>query len=119
MIRPTSLGVFVGLSLLLQPSFRYDRQLLLLVQVNFRIFFSEKKMNSSYFPVTDDFGHVMSSIFELVDIKFLVLYMLSFLTLIGFGLLFLFVVVTLILIEFFQNRYPAVIRFDWGLSIHS
>ena len=76
-------------------------------------------MNSSLFPVTDDFGHVMGTIFELVDIKFLVLYMLSFLTLIGFGLLFLFVVVTLILIEFFQNRYPAVIRFDWGLSIHS
>ena len=76
-------------------------------------------MNSSLFPVTDDFGHVMSTIFELVDIKFLILYMLSFLTLIGFGLLFLFVVVTLILVEFFQNRYPAVIRFEWGLSIHS
>ena len=70
-------------------------------------------MNSSLFPVSDDFGHVMNSIFELVDIKFLVLYMLSFLTLIGFGLLFLFVVVTLILIEFFQDRYPAIIRFEF------
>ena len=76
-------------------------------------------MNSSLFPVTDDFGHVLNTIFELVDIKFLILYMLSFLTLIGFGLLFLFVVVTLILVEFFQDRYPAVIRFEWGLSIHS
>ena len=70
-------------------------------------------MNSSLFPVYDDFGHVMNSIFELVDIKFLVLYMLSLLTLIGFGLLFLFVVVTLILIEFFQGRYPAIIRFEF------
>ena len=70
-------------------------------------------MNSSLFPVSDDFGHVMNSIFELVDIKFLVLYMLSFLTLIGFGLLFLFVVMTLILIEFFQDRYPAIIRFEF------
>ena len=70
-------------------------------------------MNSSLFPVSDDFGHVMNSIFELVDIKFLILYMLSFLTLIGFGLLFLFVVVTLILIEFFQDRYPAIIRFEF------
>ena len=70
-------------------------------------------MNSSLFPVTDDFGHVMGTIFELVDIKFLILYMLSFLTLIGFGLLFLFVVVTLILIEFFQDRYPAIIRFEF------
>ena len=70
-------------------------------------------MNSSLFPVSDDFGHVMNSIFELVDIKFLILYMLSFLTLIGFGLLFLFVVVTLILIEFFQGRYPAIIRFEF------
>ena len=70
-------------------------------------------MNSSLFPVSDDFGHVMNSIFELVDIKFLILYMLSFLTLIGFGLLFLFVVMTLILIEFFQDRYPAIIRFEF------
>ena len=70
-------------------------------------------MNSSLFPVSDDFGHVMNTIFELVDIKFLILYMLSFLTLIGFGLLFLFVVVTLILIEFFQGRYPAIIRFEF------
>ena len=70
-------------------------------------------MNSSLFPVSDDFGHVMNTIFELVDIKFLILYMLSFLTLIGFGLLFLFVVVTLILIEFFQDRYPAIIRFEF------
>ena len=69
-------------------------------------------MNSSLFPVSDDFGHVMNSIFELVDIKFLILYMLSFLTLIGFGLLFLFVVVTLILIEFFQD-HPAIIRFEF------
>ena len=69
-------------------------------------------MNSSLFPVSDDFGHVMNTIFELVDIKFLILYMLSFLTLIGFGLLFLFVVVTLILIEFFQDR-PAIIRFEF------
>ena len=67
-------------------------------------------MNSSLFPVSDDFGHVMNTIFELVDIKFLILYMLSFLTLIGFGLLFLFVVVTIILIEFFQGRHPAIIR---------
>ena len=70
-------------------------------------------MNSSLFPVSDDFGHVMNTIFELVDIKFLILYMLSFLTLIGFGLLFLFVVMTLILIEFFQDRYPAIIRFEF------
>ena len=70
-------------------------------------------MNSSLFPVSDDFGHVMNSIFELVDIRFLILYMLSFLTLIGFGLLFLFVVMTLILIEFFQDRYPAIIRFEF------
>ena len=70
-------------------------------------------MNSSLFPVSDDFGHVMNSIFEIVDIRFLILYMLSFLTLIGFGLLFLFVVVTLILIEFFQDRYPAIIRFEF------
>ena len=69
-------------------------------------------MNSSLFPVSDDFGHVMNTIFELVDIKYLILYMLSFLTLIGFGLLFLFVVVTLILIEFFQGRHPAIIRFE-------
>ena len=76
-------------------------------------------MNSSLFPVTDDFGHVLNTIFELVDIKFLILYMLSFLTLVAFGLLFLFVVVTVLLVEFFQDRYPAVIRFEWGLSIHS
>ena len=68
-------------------------------------------MNSSLFPVTDDFGHVLNTIFELVDIKFLILYMLSFLTLVAFGLLFLFVVVTVLLVEFFQDRYPAVIRF--------
>ena len=76
-------------------------------------------MNSTLFPVTDDFGHVLNTIFELVDIKFLILYMLSFLTLVAFGLLFLFVVVTLLLVEFFQDRYPAVIRFESGSSVHS
>ena len=75
-------------------------------------------MNSSLFLVSDDFGHVINTIFELVDLKFLVLYMLSFLTLIGFGLLFLFVVVTLILVEFFQDRYPAIIRFEFW-SVYS
>ena len=67
-------------------------------------------MNSSLFLVSDDFGHVMNTFFELVDTKFVILFMLSFLTLIGFGLLFLFVVVTIILIEFFQGRHPAIIR---------
>ena len=76
-------------------------------------------MNSTLFPVTDDFGHVLNTIFELVDIKFLILYMLSFLTLVAFGLLFLFCVVTVILVEFFQDRYPAVIRFECGPSVHS
>ena len=76
-------------------------------------------MNSTLFPVTDDFGHVLNTIFELVDIKFLILYMLSFLTLVAFGLLFLFCVVTVILVEFFQDRYPAVIRFESGPSVHS
>ena len=76
-------------------------------------------MNSSLFPVTDDFGHVLNTIFELVDIKFLILYMLSFLTLVAFGLLFLFVVVTVLLVEFFQDRNPAVIRFESGPFVHS
>ena len=76
-------------------------------------------MNSTLFPVTDDFGHVLNTIFELVDIRFLILYLLSFLTLVAFGLLFVFVVVTLLLVEFFQDRYPAVIRFENGSSVHS
>ena len=76
-------------------------------------------MNSTLFPVTDDFGYVLNTMFELVDIRFLILYLLSFLTLVAFGLLFLFVVVTLLLVEFFQARYPAVIRFESGSSVHS
>ena len=76
-------------------------------------------MNSTLFPVTDDFGYVLNTMFELVDIRFLILYLLSFLTLVAFGLLFVFVVVTLLLVEFFQDRDPAVIRFENGSSVHS
>ena len=76
-------------------------------------------MNSTLFPVTDDFGYVLNTMFELVDIRFLILYLLSFLTLVAFGLLFVFVVVILLLVEFFQDRNPAVIRLENGLSVHS
>ena len=76
-------------------------------------------MNSTLFPVTDDFGYVLNTMFELVDIRFLILYLLSFLTLVAFGLLFVFVVVILLLVEFFQDRNPAVIRLEGGSSVHS
>ena len=76
-------------------------------------------MNSTIFPVTDDFGYILSTVFELVDVRFLVLYLLSFLPLVAFGLLFLYVVVILLLVEFFQDRNPAVIRLENGLSVHS
>ena len=76
-------------------------------------------MNSTLFPVTDDFGYVLNTMFELVDIRFLILYLLSFLTLVAFGLLFVFVVVILLLVEFFQDRNPAVIRLENGSSVHS
>ena len=75
-------------------------------------------MNSTLFPVTDDFGYVLNTMFELVDIRFLILYLLSFLTLVAFGLLFVFVVVILLLVEFFQDRNPAVIRLEDGTSVH-
>ena len=74
-------------------------------------------MNSTLFPVTDDFGYVLNTMFELVDIRFLILYLLSFLTLVAFGLLFVFVVVILLLVEFFQDRNPAVIRLEDGTSV--
>ena len=68
-------------------------------------------MNSTIiFPVTDDFGYILNTIFELVDLRFLVIYLLSFLTLVAFGLLFVYAVVIVILVEIFQERTPAVIR---------
>ena len=76
-------------------------------------------MNSTIFPATDDFGFILSTVFELVDVRFLVLYLLSFLTLVAFGLLFLYVVVIVLLVEFFQDRTPAVIRLENGLLVHS
>ena len=76
-------------------------------------------MNSTIFPSTDDFGFILSTAFELVDLRFLVLYLLSFLTLVAFGLLFLYVVVIVLLVEFFQDRTPAVIRLEKGLLVLS
>ena len=76
-------------------------------------------MNSTIFPATDDFSFILSTVFELVDVRFLVLYLLSFLTLVAFGLLFLYVVVIVLLVEFFQDRTPAVIRLENGLLVHS
>ena len=76
-------------------------------------------MNSTIFPATDDFGFILSTAFELVDLRFLVLYLLSFLTLVAFGLLFLYVVVIVLLVEFFQDRTPAVIRLENGFPVHS
>ena len=67
-------------------------------------------MNSTIFPVTDDFGYILNTLFELVDLRFLVVYLLSFLTLVAFGLLFLYAVVIVVLVEIFQERTPAVIR---------
>ena len=67
-------------------------------------------MNSTIFPVTDDFGYILNTMFELVDLRFLVVYLLSFLTLVAFGLLFLYAVVIVVLVEIFQERTPAVIR---------
>ena len=67
-------------------------------------------MNSTIFPVTDDFGYILNTVFELVDLRFLVVYLLSFLTLVAFGLLFLYAVVIVVLVEIFQERTPAVIR---------
>ena len=73
-------------------------------------------MNSTIFPATDDFGFILSTAFELVDLRFLVLYLLSFLTLVAFGLLFLYVVVIVLLVEIFQDRTPAVIRLEKGFA---
>ena len=67
-------------------------------------------MNSTIFPVTDDFGYILNTLFELVDLRFLVVYLLSFLTLVAFGLLFVYAVVIVLLVEIFQERTPAVIR---------
>ena len=67
-------------------------------------------MNSTIFPVTDDFGYILNTLFELVDLRFLVVYLLSFLTLVAFGLLFMYAVVIVVLVEIFQERTPAVIR---------
>ena len=68
-------------------------------------------MNSTIiFPVTDDFGYILNTMFELVDLRFLVVYLLSFLTLVAFGLLFVYAVVIVLLVEIFQERTPAVIR---------
>ena len=68
-------------------------------------------MNSTMiFPVMDDFGYILNTIFELVDLRFLVIYLLSFLTLVAFGLLFVYAVVIVLLVEIFQERTPAVIR---------
>ena len=72
-------------------------------------------MNSTIiFPVTDDFGYILNTIFELVDLRFLVIYLLSFLTLVAFGLLFVYLVVIVLLVEIFQERTPAVIRLEEG-----
>ena len=76
-------------------------------------------MNSTIFLSSDDFGFILSTAFELVDIRFLVLYLLSFLTLVAFGLLFLYVVVIVLLLEFFQDRTPAFIRLGKGLLVLS
>ena len=76
-------------------------------------------MNSTIFLSSDDFGFILSTAFEYVDIRFLVLYLLSFLTLVAFGLLFLYVVVIVLLLEFFQDRTPAFIRLEKGLPVHS
>ena len=68
-------------------------------------------MNSTIiFPVTNDFGYILNTLFELVDLRFLVVYLLSFLTLVAFGLLFVYAVVIVLLVEIFQERTPAVIR---------
>ena len=68
-------------------------------------------MNSTMiYPVMDDFGYILNTIFELVDLRFLVIYLLSFLTLVAFGLLFVYAVVIVLLVEIFQERTPAVIR---------
>ena len=76
-----------------------------------RIFLKKQNiMNSTIFPVTDDFGYILNTLFELVDLRFLVVYLLSFLTLVAFGLLFLYAVVIVVLVEIFQERTPAVIR---------
>ena len=77
-----------------------------------RIFLKKQNiMNSTMiFPVMDDFGYILNTIFELVDLRFLVIYLLSFLTLVAFGLLFVYAVVIVILVEIFQERTPAVIR---------
>ena len=66
-------------------------------------------MNATILSSSVDFGF-FNSAFEYVDMGALVLFLLSFLTLMSFGLLFLFVVTTVLLLELLQDRMPAFIR---------
>ena len=66
-------------------------------------------MNSTILSSSVDFGF-FNSAFEYVDMGSLVLFLLSFLTLMSFGLLFLNVVTIVLLMELLQNRMPAFIR---------
>ena len=55
-------------------------------------------MNSTILSSSVDFGFILTSAFEYVDMGALVLFLLSFLTLMSFGLLFLYLV-TIVLID--------------------
>ena len=76
-------------------------------------------MNATIFPSSSDFGFILSSAFEYVDMGFLVLFLLSFLTLVSFGLLFLYVVVIVLLLEVLEDRTPAFIRLGKGPHVLS
>merc|ERR1712020_329013 len=82
-------------------------------------FFLKKQhiMNSTILSSVD-FGF-FNSAFEYVDMGSLVLFLLSFLTLMSFGLLFLFVVTTVLLLELLQDRMPAFIRLGKVLYVIS
>ena len=67
-------------------------------------------MNATILSSSVDFGFILTSAFEYVDMGALVLFLLSFLTLMSFGLLFLYVVTTVLLLELLQDRMPAFIR---------
>ena len=75
-------------------------------------------MNATILSSSVDFGF-FDSAYEYVDMVALVLFLLSFLTLMSFGLLFLYVVTIVLLMELLQNRMPAFIRLGKVLYVFS
>ena len=76
-------------------------------------------MNATILSSSVDYGFILTSAFEYVDMGSLVLFLLSFLTLMSFGLLFLYVVTIVLLMELLQNRMPAFIRLGKVLYVFS